>query len=178
MKYRFSPFAFASALEMICMLVPCRLTAEEFVEPDIAPERQPGRGAKSVTRSVYAPLAKLREIPNPCAESQDDASRSDIAFTRKVSYCQKGTPRVFKLFYDHLYDHRSRHRMKVRVIKHEIVPDCGSYEVRFPDRRPSKYFYFENLPGRRLRPDRVEQAVAEQDAKRFARDEQDKLDSQ
>jgi hypothetical protein len=37
---------------------------------------------------------------------------------------------------------------------------------------------FENLPGRRLRPDRVEQAVAEQSAKRFAREEQDKLDSQ
>ena len=67
--------------------------------------------------------------------------------------------------------------MKIRVIKHEAVPDCGSYEVRFPDGRPSKYFYFENLPGRRLRPDRVEQAVAEQDAKRFAREEQDKLDS-
>ena len=31
--------------------------------------------------------------------------------------------------------------------------------------------------GDRLRPDRVEQAVAEQDAKRFAREEQDKLDS-
>jgi hypothetical protein len=23
--------------------------------------------------------------------------------------------------------------MKIRVIKHEVVPDCGSYEVRFPD---------------------------------------------
>ena len=52
----------------------------------------------------------------------------------------------------------------------EVVPDCGSYEVRFPDGRPSKYFYFENLPGRRLRPDRVEQAAAEQEAKRFARE--------
>jgi hypothetical protein len=68
--------------------------------------------------------------------------------------------------------------MKIRVIKHEVVPDCGSYEARFPDRRPSKYFYFENLPGRRLRPDRVEQAVAEQNAKRFAREEQEKLGSQ
>jgi hypothetical protein len=36
--------------------------------------------------------------------------------------------------------------MKIRVIKHEVVPDCGSYEVRFPDGRPSKYFYFENRP--------------------------------
>jgi hypothetical protein len=34
----------------------------------------------------------------------------------------------------------------------------------------------ERLLGRRLRPDQVEQAVAEQDAKRFAREEQDKLD--
>ena len=70
-----------------------------------------------------------------------------------------------------------KHEMKIRVMKHEIVPDCGNYEVRFPDGRPSKYFYFENLPGRRLGPDRVEQAVAEQNAKRFAREEQDKLDS-
>ena len=70
-----------------------------------------------------------------------------------------------------------KHEMKIRVMKHEIVPDCGNYEVRFPDGRPSKYFYFESLPGRRLGPDRVEQAVAEQNAKRFAREEQDKLDS-
>jgi hypothetical protein len=48
--------------------------------------------------------------------------------------------------------------MKIRVIKHEAVPDCGSFEVRFPDGRPSN--------------------VAEQDAKKFAREEQDKLDSQ
>ena len=85
---------------------------------------------------------------------------------------------MFKLVYDHLYDHRARHRMKIRVMKHEIVPDRGNYEVRFPDGRPSKYFYFENLSGRRLGSDRVEQAVAEQNAKRFAREEQYKLDSQ
>jgi hypothetical protein len=64
---------------------------------------------------------------------------------------------------------------KIRLIKHEIIPDCGSYGVRFPDGRPSRYFYFENLPSRRLRPDLVEQAIAEQDAKAFARAEQDKL---
>ena len=85
---------------------------------------------------------------------------------------------MFKLVYDHLYDHGARHRMKIRVMKHEAVPGCGSYEVRFPDRRPSKYFYFEKLADRRLRPDRVEQTVAEQNAKRFAREEQYKLDSQ
>jgi hypothetical protein len=67
--------------------------------------------------------------------------------------------------------------MKIKLIKHEVIPDCGSYEVRFPDGRPSKYFYFENLPSRRLRPDLVEQTIAEQQAKAFARAEQDKLDS-
>ena len=63
-------------------------------------------------------------------------------------------------------------RLKIRVIKYEVVPDYGSYEAHFPDARPSKYLYFENLAGRRLGPDRVEQATAEQEAKRFAREEQ------
>jgi hypothetical protein len=51
---------------------------------------------------------------------------------------------------------------QIRLIKHEIIPDC--------------VLLFENLPGRRLRPDLVEQTVAEQDAKAFARAEQTKLD--
>jgi hypothetical protein len=67
--------------------------------------------------------------------------------------------------------------MKIRLIKHEVVPDCGSDEVRFPDGRPSRYFYFENLPSRRLRPGLVERSVAERVAKIFARAEQFMLDS-
>jgi hypothetical protein len=66
---------------------------------------------------------------------------------------------------------------KIRLIKHEIIPDCGSYEVRFPDGRPSRYFYFENPPSRPLRPDLVEQATAEREAKEFARAEQDRMHS-
>jgi len=31
----------------------------------------------------------------------------------------------------------------IRLIKHEAVPNCGSFEVRFPDGRPSRYFYRE-----------------------------------
>jgi len=30
---------------------------------------------------------------------------------------------------------------------HEVVADCGSYEIRFPDGRPSRYVYFEDIPG-------------------------------
>ena len=39
---------------------------------------------------------------------------------------------------------------RIRIIRHEVVPKCGSYEVRFSDGRPSKYFYWEDIPGRRL----------------------------
>jgi hypothetical protein len=67
--------------------------------------------------------------------------------------------------------------MRIRVIKHEAVPKCGSYEVRFPDRRPSKFFYWDDVPGRRMRPELVDSSVAEKDVKRFARAEQEKLDS-
>ena len=64
---------------------------------------------------------------------------------------------------------------KVHLIKHEAVKDCGSYEIRFPDGRPSKFIYLENTPGRRLRSDQVDRAVAERVAKIFARAEQHAL---
>ena len=68
--------------------------------------------------------------------------------------------------------------MKIRLIKHEAVPGCGSYELRFPDGRPSRYVYFENYPSRRLRPEQVDQSVAKLVAKIFARAEQHTRDSQ
>jgi hypothetical protein len=39
---------------------------------------------------------------------------------------------------------------RARIIKHEAVPGCGSFEVRYPDDRPSQYFYWDDLPSRRL----------------------------
>jgi hypothetical protein len=41
-------------------------------------------------------------------------------------------------------------RISARLIKHEAIPNCGSYEVRYSDGRPSRYFYWDDLPGRRL----------------------------
>ena len=29
---------------------------------------------------------------------------------------------------------------RIRIIKHEAVPQCGSFEVRYPDGRESVYF--------------------------------------
>jgi hypothetical protein len=56
----------------------------------------------------------------------------------------------------------------VRLIKHEVVPQCGSFEVR----RPS-YFYWEDIPGRRLRPELHTSEVALEQAKDVARSERD-----
>ncbi|WFU84847.1 hypothetical protein QA645_19525 [Bradyrhizobium sp. CIAT3101] len=43
----------------------------------------------------------------------------------------------------------------IRLIKHERVPGTGSFEVRFADDRRSAFFYFEDLPSRRLRQQMV-----------------------
>lgn len=59
----------------------------------------------------------------------------------------------------------------VRLIRHEAIPNCGSFEVRFEDGGPSVFFYFENLPGRRRRPDLVDGETALEQAKAFARAE-------
>jgi hypothetical protein len=60
------------------------------------------------------------------------------------------------------------HADRVRIIPHEAVPLCGSYEVRF--------FYWDDVPGRRLRPEQLTSKQALQDAKTFARGEQNKLE--
>ena len=65
---------------------------------------------------------------------------------------------------------------RIRIIPHEAVPLCGSFEVRFPDGRPSRYFYGDDIAGRRLRPDLVDSATARQEAQLLARIEQTALD--
>jgi len=42
----------------------------------------------------------------------------------------------------------------VRLIKHEVVRDCGSYGVRIDGRR-SRFFYWDDLSSRRLRPEQM-----------------------
>jgi len=63
----------------------------------------------------------------------------------------------------------------ITIKKHEAVPDTGSYEVRFADDRPSVYFYWDGLPGRRLQPDLLTRSEAEARPKERARIERDKL---
>ncbi|MET3225714.1 hypothetical protein ABIE85_001459 [Bradyrhizobium diazoefficiens] len=47
--------------------------------------------------------------------------------------------------------------------------DCGSFEVRFSDGRKSVYFYWDDIPSRRLRPEQVDQETAKKQAQEFAR---------
>jgi hypothetical protein len=61
-------------------------------------------------------------------------------------------------------------RFRIRIVKHEVVPQCGSYEVRFADGRESKFFYWDDLPSRRLRSDVLTSEQAREHAKAFARE--------
>ena len=43
---------------------------------------------------------------------------------------------------------------RIRIIKHELFRSkCGSFEVRFADSGESKFFHFDDVPNRRVRPD-------------------------
>ena len=63
---------------------------------------------------------------------------------------------------------------RIRIIRHAAVPDTGSFEVRFADGRESRFFYWDDVPGRRLRPDILTSEVALEQAKAFARAERDR----
>jgi hypothetical protein len=57
----------------------------------------------------------------------------------------------------------------VRIRKHEAVPQTGSYEVCFADGRPSVYFYWDDIAGRRLAPNLLTGAEALEQARALAR---------
>jgi hypothetical protein len=58
---------------------------------------------------------------------------------------------------------------RIRIIKHEAIPGSGSFEVRFPDDRESLFFYWDNIPARRLRRDMMDRETALETAKAVAR---------
>jgi hypothetical protein len=62
---------------------------------------------------------------------------------------------------------------RIRIIRHEALPKSGSYEIR-SDGRESRFFYFDDVPARRLRPDLLTREQTLEQAKAFARAERDK----
>lgn len=63
----------------------------------------------------------------------------------------------------------------IRKHEHKDIPGCGSFEVYFSDGRQSRYYYFEDIPSRRLRPEVMTSEQALEAAKMFARAEREKL---
>jgi hypothetical protein len=57
---------------------------------------------------------------------------------------------------------------RIRIIKREAVPECGSFQVRFPDDRPSQYFYWDDIPAHRMRPETLDRETALEKAKAVA----------
>jgi len=58
---------------------------------------------------------------------------------------------------------------RIRIVKHEAVPGFGGFEVRFPDGHESVYFYWDDLPSRRLRPETLDRETALEKAEAVAR---------
>jgi len=48
---------------------------------------------------------------------------------------------------------------RIRIFKHQAVPGGGSFEVRFADGRESLFFYWDNIPARRLRRDMMDREL-------------------
>jgi hypothetical protein len=62
----------------------------------------------------------------------------------------------------------------IRIIKHEAVPMCRSFQVRLSDGRQSRFFYWDDVPGRRTRRELLASEEALERARVFARPERDK----
>jgi hypothetical protein len=65
----------------------------------------------------------------------------------------------------------------IRIIKHESIPQTGSYEVRFSNGRPSVFHYFDDDHGRRSITSKMTSEEALHAAKTLARAEWDKARS-
>ena len=63
---------------------------------------------------------------------------------------------------------------RIRIIKHELFRSkCGSFEVCFSDGRKSKFFHWDDVPTRRLRPEPLTSEQALEQARAFARVERE-----
>ena len=60
------------------------------------------------------------------------------------------------------------------IIRHEGAKDSGSYEVKFSDGRPPKFFNWDDDPSQRVRPGVLTSEQALEKARAFADAERDK----
>ena len=94
--------------------------------------RLPSKPLRNPTSMMAAIGWRLQSHANPTAEHEE----------RLVAVQESGDDDGAGGYNGGMADH-------IRVIKHEAVPKCGSYEVRFPDGTESRFFYWDDLPSRR-----------------------------
>lgn len=111
-------------------------------------------------------------------ENEDDCWTNFLGWPSKeeIDYAQSQGLTVLPLTVN--YEPPKTEHAPVRLIAHEHFDQSGSYEVRFTDGRPSVFFYYDDVAGRRLRPEQVDKATAIEAAKTFARAEREKLTQQ
>jgi hypothetical protein len=62
----------------------------------------------------------------------------------------------------------------IRIIRHSVIPESGSFEVRFADGRESRYWYWDDNASRRSVRNCLDQETAKKQAQEFARAVRDK----
>jgi hypothetical protein len=120
-----------------------------------------GCGQKAAMLNIASEV--YRVSPDRLREAQHVATRRALA-----SLLQKGL--VFRTWrYSVRVGRATVNTGTVRLIKHEAVPGCGSFEVRFLDDRSRQYFYWDDIPARRIRPETLDRQTAPENAKAPAR---------
>jgi hypothetical protein len=59
--------------------------------------------------------------------------------------------------------------VNIRIIRHSVIPESGSFEVRFDDGRESRYWYWDDNASRRSVRGCLDQESAKKQAQELAR---------
>ena len=103
------------------------------------------------------------------------SERVDVPHTFDRKGTVRASFRFFRYHKRHVEHDRDAMTDHNRIVKHELLRSkCGSFEVRFPNGRESRYFHWDDFPSRRLRPEILSREQALEQAREFARAERDK----
>jgi hypothetical protein len=119
---------------------------------------KPAGASLSITIRARS-LLDLYVVRRDLEAGSDQELDDDLGENLRVAHVDRagvGVEEVCQRF--HCGDFASVHWVALcsSTAQHEPVPKCGSFEVRFSDGTPSKFFYWDDVPGRRLRPEQVD----------------------
>ena len=105
-------------------------------------------------------LAQRADNDSLLLHRKDAGFERSLTVHRRFSFCSRN--REARLGHECMSD-------RIRIFKHQAVPGGGSFEVRFADGRESQYFYWDDIPARRLRPDLMDRETVLEKAEALAR---------